>query len=88
MVNEAFTNPFITCTFVGDEKLFVNLFYNHKDKAHYHFIWNIKTRKIIGKKNMEKTDQPVIHPFDCSMKNFPYKCFFDIDKGRIHSFYR
>jgi hypothetical protein len=40
-----FPDPFITCTFVNDEIIFVNLFHN-ATKIHYHFFFNIKTRKI------------------------------------------
>lgn len=42
-----FPDPFITCTFINDEKVFVNFFYTYS-QIHCHFIWNFVTREIIG----------------------------------------
>lgn len=49
MANQDFQDPFITCNFVGSDKIFVNFFHNHS-RTHYHFIWDIENRKMIGKK--------------------------------------
>ena len=43
-----FPDPFITCCFISYERLFVNLFHNYS-LTHYHFVWDIKSRKLIGK---------------------------------------
>jgi hypothetical protein len=47
MCNNDFPDPFITCTFITDDKLFVNLFHNHSF-THYHFIYDIKSRSVVG----------------------------------------
>ena len=75
-----FQDPFITCSFVTDECLFVNLFYN-KECDHYHFIWDTVSRQIHGpvKVKLGKI---------CSRKNFPIGCFYNFDKNEIYSFYR
>lgn len=33
-------------------------------------------------------DVAVSHKLDCSIKNFPYKSFYNPDKAQIYSFYR
>lgn len=40
-----FPDPFITCCFVDDDIIFVNLFHN-SDLTHYHFFFDKKTRQI------------------------------------------
>ena len=47
MPNSDFPDPNITCTWVADDRIFLNLFHNHS-KTHYHFIWDINKRKIVG----------------------------------------
>ena len=79
MCNQSFPDPFITCCFVGTDRLFVNLFHNY-DLKHYHFLYDLKTQKIIG-----SHEERVI---ECTKKNFPYKCFYNDDKEEIYSFYR
>lgn len=74
-----FPDPYITCTFIDDENLFVCLFYN-KTLTHYHFIYNDQEHKIVSE--ISKT------VLDCTMKNFPYKCFFNIEDNQIYIFYR
>lgn len=74
-----FPDPFITCVFIDDETLFINLFYNH-NLTHYHFIWDTKELKING--------EVVKKQLDCSKKNFPFKCFYNDEKKEIYSFYR
>jgi len=74
-----FPDPFITCCFVGDEVLYINLFHTHK-KMHYHFYYNIETGKLV--KNV------VSFKLGTSSKNFPYKCFYNDDKDEVYSFYR
>ena len=41
MPNEVFNDPFITCCFTEEDKIFVNFYHNHST-THYHFIWDIK----------------------------------------------
>ena len=76
---DGFGDPYITCTFVTDKILFVNLFHNG-DSKHYHFFFNSETREIFGK-------------FDhflegMSPLNFPYKCFWNETQQEIYTFYR
>lgn len=33
-------------------------------------------------------DDPITHKLECSIKNFPYKCFYNAEKAQIYSFYR
>ena len=42
-----FPDPFITCTFINDSKVFVNFFYTYS-QIHCHFIWDFENREIIG----------------------------------------
>lgn len=52
MANGDFQDPFITCTWVGDDKIYVNFFHNHS-KTHYHFLWHVRDRRVIGVKPEE-----------------------------------
>lgn len=45
MCNQTFPDPFITCTFVSDDLIFINLFLN-ADFKHIHFLYDLKNRKI------------------------------------------
>lgn len=74
-----FPDPFITCTFVSEYRIFVNLFYNYS-LTHYHFIYNLESMAIEG--------QPVSFQMKCTKKNFPYKCFYNDELNEIYSFYR
>lgn len=49
MPNDDFSDPFITCCFITDDKVFVNFFHS-ATLMHYHFVWDIKNRRVIGKK--------------------------------------
>mmetsp|Transcript_801 Transcript_801/g.1008 ORF Transcript_801/g.1008 Transcript_801/m.1008 type:complete len:398 (-) Transcript_801:899-2092(-) len=79
MAIEGFPDPYITCAFVGDDKIFINLFHNYTF-THYHFVYDIRRKAIDG--------QVVSRNIDCSKKNFPYKCFYNDEKNEIYSFYR
>lgn len=79
MAISGFPDPYITCCFVGDNRIFVNLFYNF-DLTHHHFVWDTSKKQIVG--------QHVQYKMDCSKKNFPYKSFYNDDKNEIYSFYR
>ena len=79
MAIEIFPEPYIACTFIDDNRIFVNLFYN-PTLTHYHFIYNITDKVMIGKVS-QKT-------MNCSRKNFPYKCFYNDELDEIYSFYR
>lgn len=80
MCNQSFPDPFITCAFINNDKIFVDLFHNF-DLKHYHFIYDLKAKNIVGK--------PVefVIP-DSTKKNFPYNCFYNDEKNEIYSFYR
>jgi|DEB0MinimDraft_12_1074336.scaffolds.fasta_scaffold06711_2 hypothetical protein len=79
MCNQSFPDPFITCTFINNDRVFVNLFQNY-DMKHYHFIYDTKARAVVGKV-AERT-------LECTKKNFPYKCFYNDEKNEIYAFYR
>lgn len=79
MVYQGFPDPSITCTFVTDTRIFINLFHN-PTLTHYHFIYDIEAKAVIGK--------VVPYVIDSNKKNFPYKCFYNEDKDEIYSFYR
>ena len=40
MVNNDFSDPFITCCWIASDKIFVNLFHSYT-LTHYHFIWDV-----------------------------------------------
>lgn len=48
MPNADFPDPNITCCFVSDTKIYVNLFHNYSFK-HYHFIWDFTRRQLVSK---------------------------------------
>lgn len=79
MVYPGFPDPSVTCTFVGDTKIFINLFHN-PTLTHYHFIYDFKEKAIFG----EITSIVM----NSNKKNFPYKCFYNDDKNEVYSFYR
>ena len=41
MCNADFPDPYVTCCFVTDTRIFVALFYNYT-LTHYHFIWDLE----------------------------------------------
>ena len=45
MCNQSFPDPFITCSFVNDDLIFINLFLNY-DFKHVHFLYDLKNKKI------------------------------------------
>lgn len=76
---QGFADPFSTCSFITDDRIFVQLFYNYK-LTHYHFIYNHSTRSIEG--DVYST------VLKCTAKNFPYKSFYNPDENMVYSFYR
>jgi hypothetical protein len=79
MAVENLPDPFITCCFISNEIVFINLFYNYSFR-HYHFQYNVETSKLVG----EVVDIQI----GTSKKNFPVKCFYNDDEDEIYSFYR
>lgn len=73
-----FPDPFIVCTFIHDDLIYVCLFHN-KTLTHYHFFWNCKDRCI---------EMEYKYKMDSNDKNFPYKCFFNADDAEVYAFYR
>ena len=73
-----FPDPYITCSFVNDEMLYANLFYN-ATSVHHSFVYNFKTRKV----SSHQTVQMVVNP-----QNFPYRCFYSEETNEVYSFYR
>ena len=80
MAIQGFPDPYVTCCFLDDDRIFVNLFYN-PTLTHYHFIYNIKSKSVDGKVVSKVIDSS-------SKKNFPYKCFYNEELDEIYSFYR
>lgn len=79
MVYDGFPDPSITCTFITDDRVFVNLYHN-PTLTHYHFIFNTTLHLIEG--------DIVKIVLDSNKKNFPYKTFFSEEKNEIYTFYR
>ena len=53
--NQQNPDPFITCTFITRDLIFVNLFHNHLDVlAHFHFIYDHQKNYITGNGLFEK----------------------------------
>lgn len=75
-----FPDPFITCVFVNNELLFVNLFHN-ASRTHHHFIYNYRTRTVIESSKASRV-------LECNNKNFPWKCFYNPEQNEVYSFYR
>ena len=73
-----FPDPFITSTFINDDRIFVVL-YHTKQFMHYHFIYSIKQKKIVS--------NVVNHKMPELLKNFPYKTFYNQD-DEVYTFYR
>jgi hypothetical protein len=72
-------DPFITCCFVTDEIVFINLFHTFT-KKHYHFFFNIDKREIEG--DFVELD------IENYSSNFPLKCIYNEDKQEVYSFWR
>jgi len=79
---EEFPEPFITCCFVEDHLIFVQIFHNIS-LTHYHFYWHTRERRVIAahdydeRGNRKFHDKPITHDFSgVSKTNFPVKCFY------------
>ena len=79
MVYPGFPDPSITCTFVADNKVYINLYHN-PTLTHYHFVYDTTARSVVGK--------VISIVLDSNKKNFPYKCFYSEDRNEVYSFYR
>ena len=73
-----FPDPFITCCFINNDLIYVNL-YHTSTTTHHCFVYNHVTREISGHQAiyMNSNDQ-----------NFPYKCFYSAEDNEVFSFYR
>ena len=72
-------DPFITCTFITDEVVFINLFHTYS-KMHYHFFFNIEKREIEGEVAKVQIEN--------YSSNYPLKCIYNEEKQEVYSFYR
>ena len=79
MAIQGFPDPYVTCTFISDDLIFVNLFHNYS-LTHYHFIYDVTAKKKVG--------NSVSLEMECSKKNFPYKCFYNEELKEVYCFYR
>lgn len=80
MVIDDFNNPFITCTFIDAETIFVNLFHN-KTLTHYHFLYDVPSNHLRG--------QYYCHTIaECSTENFPIQSHYCSKSQQVYSFYR
>lgn len=77
--SEGFNDPFITCCFISDDLIFVNLFHNYQ-LMHYHFIYDIKKSEMVG--------EPTSFKIDCFKKNFPLTCLYQPHENQVYIFYR
>ena len=73
-----FPDPFISCCFVRDDMIFVNLFHNEQ-RVHYHFMYHTCDKKITQYTKIQ---------LDSNNKNFPVKCFYNQEYNEVYSFYR
>ena len=73
-----FPDPFITCTFVRDHLIFINLFHS-ATLTHYHFFYDLSKKETHGITKIT---------IDSNDKNFPYKCFYNEEDNEVYSFYR
>lgn len=80
-----FPDPFITCVFVTDTLIFVNLFHN-KMKKHFHFFYHTDTKEISTRGEMGQFTE--LDFTDSNDKNFPVKAFYNSEYNEIYSFYR
>jgi hypothetical protein len=81
MCHTLFYEPFMTCCFIDDKTIFVSLFENYS-LTHYHFFFDLDTRKVIGK----ICTMPMKGKMDNT--NFPIKNFYNEDLKEVYCFYR
>lgn len=74
-----FPDPFITCCFITDDILFVNLYHTYTC-CHHHFFYDSKLRQIHMHFKMVLEGS--------NAKNFPLKCFHSEEEHEVFSFYR
>lgn len=77
---QGFPDPFITCAFIDDDRISVQLFYNYS-QVHYHFVYDHKEHALVDGA-FEKVDM------QCNMMNFPYKSFYNPEENVVYCFYR
>jgi len=93
MVNQEFVDPYITCCWVGEYRVFVNFFHSYT-LTHYHFIYDIREKKMLGTPQNDEEGKPMHHDkpiqvkMACNNQNFPYKSFYNDEKNEIYTFYR
>ena len=56
--------------------------------THYHFLWDVNERKLIGMNDATLGEQAVSHKMGGSRQNFPFKSFYSEEKDEIYTFYR
>ena len=71
--------PFVSCCFMSDNKIFINLLYYY-DKTHYHFFYDYEKREVCG--------QVVKMDLKNGQSNFPFRCFYNDEDDEVYSFYR
>ena len=64
-----FSDPFINCTFLANDLLFVCLNHNHSG-MHHMFVYNYVSGAVTSKQQYQMAWNP---------ENFPYKCFYSIE---------
>ena len=73
-----FPDPFITCVFMTNDLIYVNLYYNEKC-THHMFVYNHVTRVVTSHMDVK---------MHSNRRNFPFKCFYSAGDNEIFSFYR
>ena len=82
-----FYDPFINCCFITDNLIFVALHHTYS-RTHYHFIWDLTKKDFWFTPQSLDLDFFTKKQLDCSIKNFPYKSFYNEDKNQVYVFYR
>lgn len=76
---DCFPDPFGSCSFLDEERVFVVIFHN-ASLTHYHFVYSTKTGQMESKS--------VKIELGGHKKNFPYDSFYNPDRKEIYVFYR
>lgn len=75
-----FPDPFISCVFIDDNLLFVNLFHN-ATLTHYHFFYSFEDHDekgdLLPALRNKKIHGVTEVPLSCNKKNFPQKCYYN-----------
>ena len=72
-------DPIITCCFIDNSRVFVNLFHR-LTQTNWHFVFNFITDEIEG--------EAIPTKMNCSQLNFPIQSIYQYEKDHVYCFYR